>query len=220
MSRPCSDQRLVSTPTGDARLIVDRSGRRARATLVLGHGAGGGVGARDLVALAAALPADGVTVVRVEQPWRVAGKRVAPAPATLDRGWLGALAHVEITAPLIVGGRSAGARVACRTALALGAAGCLALAFPLHPPRRAGHPFDPARSRLPELLGAGVPTLVVQGERDAFGGPEALEASRQHFPAGTVVIEIPGADHSFAVLRGGSHTQGQVLDRLITSVRD
>ena len=187
---------------------------------MLGHGAGGGAGARDLVALAAALPPDGVTVVRVEQPWRVAGKRVAPAPATLDRGWLGALAHVEISGPMIVGGRSAGARVACRTALALGAARCLALAFPLHPPRRAGRPFDPARSRLPELLAAGVPTLVVQGERDAFGGPEALEASCRHFPAGTVVIGIPGADHSFAVLRGGSRTQGQVLDQLITSVRD
>ena len=133
-----SEQRLVSTPAGDARLIVDRAPRRARATLVLGHGAGGGAGARDLVVLAEALPAAGFTVVRVEQPWRVAGKRVAPAPATLDRGWLGALAHLEVAGALLVGGRSAGARVACRTALALGAAGCVALAFPLNPPRRAG----------------------------------------------------------------------------------
>ena len=220
VSRPCSEQRLVSTPAGDARLIVDRAPRRARATLVLGHGAGGGAGARDLVALAEALPAAGITVVRVEQPWRVAGKRLAPAPATLDRGWHGALAHLEVTGALLVGGRSAGARVACRTALALGATGCVALAFPLHPPRRAGRPFDPTRSRLPELIAAGVPTLVVQGERDAFGDPEELEASRRQLSADTVVVGIPGADHGFAVLRGGRGTQGQVLDRLVTSVRD
>ena len=224
MSRPCSDQRLVTTPTGVARLIVDQAPRRARATLVLGHGAGGGAGARDLVALAEALPAAGVTVVRVEQPWRVAGKRIASAPATLDRGWLGALAQVEISGALVVGGRSAGARVACRTALALGAAGCVALAFPLHPPRRSGRPFDPTRSRLPELVAAGVPTLVVQGERDVFGGPRELAAARAQLPADTVVIGIPGADHSFAVLRSASiaqpPTQDQVLDRLVTSVRD
>jgi predicted alpha/beta-hydrolase family hydrolase len=220
VSRPCSEQRLVTTPAGDARLIVDRAPRRARATLVLGHGAGGGAGARDLVALAEALPAAGFTVVRVEQPWRVAGKRVAPAPATLDRGWLGALAHVKVTGALLVGGRSVGARVACRTALALGAAGCVALAFPLHPPGRTGRPFDPTRSRLPELIAAGVPTLVVQGERDAFGGPEELQASRRSLSADTVVVGIPGADHGFAVLRGGRGTQGQVLDRLVTSVRD
>ena len=205
---------------GDARLIVDRAAGRAQTTLVLGHGAGGGAGARDLLALAQTLPAAGVTVVRVEQPWRVAGKRVAPAPATLDRGWLGALAQVEISGALVVGGRSAGARVACRTALALGAASCVALAFPLQPPRRPGRPFDPTRSRLPELISTGVPTLVVQGERDAFGGPEALEASRQLLPVDTVVIGISGADHSFAVLRGEGRTQGQVLDQLVTSVRD
>ncbi len=220
MSRPCSDQRLVSTPAGNARLIIARAPRRARATLVLGHGAGAGAGARDLVALAEALPAAGVTVIRVEAPWRVAGKRLAPAPATLDNGWLGALTQVEVTGALLVGGRSAGARVACRTALALGAAGCVALAFPLHPPLGPGRPFDPTRSRLPELIAAGVPTLVVQGERDAFGGPEELEASRPQLPAGTVVIGIPGADHGFAVPRNGSQTQGQVLDRLTTSVRD
>lgn len=221
MSPPCSDQRsdrlLVTTPTGDARLIIDRAPDRARATVVLGHGASGGAGARDLVALAAALPPGGITVVRVEQPWRVAGKRMASAPAVLDRGWLGAVAqlgaHVEHTEVLIVGGRSAGARVACRTAVALGAAGCLALAFPLHPPGR------PGVSRLPELVAAGVPTLVVQGERDAFGGPEHVGVHGSDLPPGSAIIAMPGADHSFAVLRSAPLSQGQLLDRLVTAVR-
>jgi predicted alpha/beta-hydrolase family hydrolase len=219
MNRPCSDQRLVTTPLGVARLITDRATGPARATLVLGHGAGGGAGARDLAALAAALPTSGITVVRVEQPWRVAGKRIAPTPAILDRGWLAAVAHVEVAGALVVGGRSTGARVACRTALLLGAVGCVALAFPLHPPGR------PGVSRLAELVGAGVPTLVVQGERDAFGGAAALGTD---LPPGVEVVGIAGADHGFAVLRRATQsqplvvppTQGQVLDRLLTAVRD
>src|SRR5215207_4108037 len=99
---------MVTTPVGDARLTIDRA-RTERGTLVLGHGAGGGIGARDLTALAASLPGEGITVVRVEQPWRVAGKRAASAPPTLDRAWLAVLAGLPRDLPVAVGGRSAGA---------------------------------------------------------------------------------------------------------------
>jgi hypothetical protein len=179
--------RTVDTPDGMARATV-ASAARPRATLVLGHGAGGGIEAPDLVALAAVLPAAGFSVVLVEQPWRVAGWRVAPAPATLDRAWLAVLTALDLTGPVVVGGRSAGARVAARTALQVGAAGVVALAFPLRPPAR------PDRSRLGELAAAGVPTLVVQGERDPFGGPS-------QFPAALDVRPVPFADHSFRVPR-------------------
>lgn len=179
-------ERLVPTPLGDAKLIVSAADDPV-ATVVLGHGAGGGSQARDLAALAATLPAAGVTVVRIEQPWRVAGRRVAPRPAVLDEGWLGAISSVDVAGPLVVGGRSAGARVACRTAVRTGATGVLCLAFPLHPPGK------PERSRFEELAGAGVPALVVQGDRDAFGRPE-------EFPAGGfTLVTVAHADHSMAV---------------------
>ncbi len=130
-----SEVRLVPTPHGDARLVRDRS-RHPIATLLLGHGAGGGVDAPDLAALAAALPRNGVSVVRVEQPWRVAGKKVAPRPEVLDECFVAAADRLRVRTPLIVGGRSAGARSAARTARQLGASGYVALAFPLHPPGR------------------------------------------------------------------------------------
>ena len=180
--------RTITTPGGDARAVVSAAADPVM-TLVLGHGAGGGIEARDLVVLAKDLPGRGVTVVLVEQPWRVAGRKVAGAPPTLDKAWLAVLESLGVAGPLVVGGRSAGARVACRTAAQVGAVGCLALAFPLHPPGR------PEKSRLDELLGAGVPTLVVQGERDAFGGPKAFPRKRSRY----VVRSIPGADHSFRV---------------------
>ena len=142
-----------------------RPADRPRATLVLGHGAGGGTGTPDLLALGRALPGQGVSVVLVDQPWLVAGRKVAAPPPQLDLAWLAVVPALAVDGPLLVGGRSAGARVACRTARDLGAVGCVALAFPLHPPGR------PERSRLPELVGAGVPTLVVQGGNDPFGGP-------------------------------------------------
>lgn len=185
---------IVATPVGDARVDVRPAARRGRLSLVLGHGAGGGIEAAELVALAAALPGRGITVVRVEQPWRVAGRRVATPPATLDRAWLAVLAQLGLTGPVAVGGRSAGARVACRTARQVGAVACVALAFPLHPPGR------PERSRLPELEEAGVPTLVVQGERDAFGGPDAFARPND---ASYVVHGVEGADHSFRVRAPG-----------------
>jgi predicted alpha/beta-hydrolase family hydrolase len=198
-------ERVVKTPVGDARLIIDQA-RTGRGTLALGHGAGGGIGARDLAALAASLPGEGITVIRVEQPWRVAGKKVAPASATLDRAWLAVMAAVAGEGPLAVGGRSAGARVACRTALDVGATVVVALAFPLHPPGR------PERSRLAELTGAGVPTLVLQGARDPFGRPE-------EFPAGPFeLVTVPHADHAMAV--PAAHDPKAVLTGLVETVRD
>jgi uncharacterized protein len=214
----------VATPLGPARAHVQLGrptrgvGRLPATTVVLGHGAGGGVEAPDLVALLAALPPDGVTVVLVEQPWRVAGKHVAGRPATLDQAWLAVLTDPELRAAcglaaaarLVVGGRSAGARVACRTALAVGASAVVALAFPLHPPGRGG---QPGASRVGELLGAGVPTLVVQGDRDAFG-------SAPEFPTdagGVTVAAVPYADHSFRVPRREA-SQQDALDQVVASV--
>ena len=159
-----TDVRTVATPQGDARLHAARAPRPV-ATLVLGHGAGKGVESRDLEVLADALPRQGISVFRIEQPWHVAGKKVAARPALLDESTIACVNALRVRTPIVLGGRSAGARVACRLASSLGAVGCVALAFPLHPPGR------PENSRLPELLGAGVPTFVVQGERDSFGGP-------------------------------------------------
>lgn len=193
--------RTIATPVGAARVLIAAAPRR-RATLVLGHGAGGGIEAPDLVALAESLPGEGISVVRVEQPWRVSGRRVAAAPATLDRAWLAVLAELALPGPVVVGGRSAGARVACRTAQEVGAAGVVALAFPLHPPGR------PERSRLSELESAGVPTLVVQGERDPFGGPDAFPRKRL---SGYDVCAVPFADHSFRVPRSAAVPPGETL---------
>jgi predicted alpha/beta-hydrolase family hydrolase len=154
----------IDTPHGPARAHphpVDAP----RALLVLGHGAGGGVTAPDLVVATKVANEAGIAVVLVEQPYRVAGRR-SPAPAKqLDAAWLAVVEHVRTDVPLITGGRSSGARVACRTAAEAGAAGVLCLAFPVHPPGR------PEKTRLPELDAVDVPVLVVQGERDPFGMP-------------------------------------------------
>jgi predicted alpha/beta-hydrolase family hydrolase len=187
----------VPTPHGEGRSTTFRA-RRPVATLLLSHGAGAGTGARDLQALAHALPGQGITVVLFDQPWVVAGRKVATAPPTLDGGLRAAAARLRPSGPLVVGGRSAGARSAVRCASGLGAAGCLALSFPLHPPGR------PERSRLDELTGAGVPTLVVQGERDAFGRPE-------EFPDSTEMCVVPGADHGLKVPRRGLVTDEEAM---------
>jgi uncharacterized protein len=179
-----TSERNVSTPHGEGRLVTYRA-RRPVATLLLSHGAGRGIDTRDLEALATSLPRQGIEVQLFEQPWRVAGGKVATPPAKLDAGFTAAAKALRSRTPLVVGGRSAGARSAARTALSLGAAGCLALAFPLHPPGR------PDKSRLEELLGAGVPTLVVQGENDAFGKPD-------EFPDHIDLAVVPSADHGFA----------------------
>jgi predicted alpha/beta-hydrolase family hydrolase len=166
----------IETPHGPARAHVapvDAPVDAPVAALVLGHGAGGGVAAPDLTRAAAVARDRGIGVALVEQPYRVAGRR-SPAPAhQLDAAWTVVVEHLlthELRGlPLIAGGRSAGARVACRTAAATGAAAVLCLAFPLRPPRRAGSP--PAADRLPELDAVPVPTLVVQGRNDRFGIP-------------------------------------------------
>ena len=177
----------VETPHGPARVHVDAV-KRATGALVLGHGAGGGVDARDIQAAAQAARAQGLAVVLVEQPYRVAGRK-SPAPAKqLDAAWVAVLealrARELASLEVIVGGRSSGARVACRTASVVGASGVLCLAFPVHPPGR------PEKDRLDELDAVEVPTLVVQGVRDPFGMPPPAP--------GRTVVQVQG-DHS---LRG------------------
>ncbi|WP_190138968.1 alpha/beta hydrolase family protein [Streptomyces longispororuber] len=197
----------VDTDAGVAR-ITWHPAAEPRLVLALGHGAGGGIEARDLRALAAELPAHGVTVALVEQPWRVAGKKVAPAPTTLDTGWRGlwpALARPGL--PVVAGGRSAGARVACRTAAELGAAAVLALSFPLHPPGK------PEKSRAHELLGAGVPALVVQGGNDPFGRPAEFPQSDAY-----ELVEVPFGDHSFAVPKRADIGQDEAVRRITDAV--
>ncbi len=178
----------VETPHGPAKAHLNAVAE-PRAALVLGHGAGGGVAARDLVAVTEAALAEKFSVALVEQPYRVAGRR-SPAPARqLDAAWTAVVEHLQgrelAGLELVVGGRSAGARVACRTAAATGAVGVLCLAFPLRPPRRSGS--EPAPSRLAELDAVTVPTLVVQGARDPFGMPPAA--------AHRTVVQVEG-DHS------------------------
>jgi len=189
----------IDTPHGPARAHVYPT-KHPKAALVLGHGAGGGVESRDLVTARDAALAEGLAVALVEQPYRVAGRR-SPAPAKqLDAAWIavvwplrgGPLAGL----PLVVGGRSLGARVACRTAEANEAVGVLCLAFPLVPPGRT----KPAPSRLPELDAAHVPTLVVQGESDPFGMPP------------------PGPNRTVARVRG-DHSLRTGLDAIAAAVR-
>ena len=199
-------RQIVDTPAGEAR-VTWHSAERPRFVLALGHGAGGGIEARDLQALAAALPAHGVTVALVEQPWRVAGRKVAPAPKTLDTGWRAVLPELgKAGPPVISGGRSAGARVACRTASELGAHAVLALSFPLHPPGR------PEKSRAAELLASGVPTLVVQGANDPFGKPA-------EYPDGDFeLVGVEFADHGFAVPRRAALSQEEAVNIITSSV--
>ncbi len=177
----------IETPHGVAKAHVEAVGG-ARAVIVLGHGAGGGIHAPDLTAAAHVARSLGIATALVEQPYRVAGKK-APAPARqLDAAWIAVIEHLRAgglhALPLIAGGRSSGARVACRTAEATGAIGVLCLAFPLRPPRREGR--EPAPSRLPELEAVTVPVLIVQGVRDPFGMPDAA--------AGRTVVAVEG-DH-------------------------
>ena len=155
----------LETPHGPARAHVNEA-EEPVAVLVLGHGAGGGVGAPDLKAATEAALAVNVTTILVEQPYRVAGRKSAAPAAQLDTAFKAVIEQLPIGGlPLYVGGRSSGARVACRTSGAVGAAGVLCLAFPLHPPGR------PEKTRLPELEQVTVPVLIVQGESDPFGMP-------------------------------------------------
>jgi predicted alpha/beta-hydrolase family hydrolase len=165
----------IATPHGPARAHL-RHAARPRAALLIGHGAGGSVEAPDLLAAVDAALAAGVSVARIEQPYRAAGRRSAPPAPKLDEAWLAVHAALSTgaDAPLaglsvLSGGRSSGARVACRTATATGVIGVICLAFPLHPPQRK---TDAERkTRLPELEAVTVPVLVIQGDRDPFGMP-------------------------------------------------
>lgn len=196
-----TESRTFETPQGPARLVAHRS-KRPIASLLLSHGAGGGIDAPDLDALAHRLPGQGISVLLLEQPWRVAGRRIAGSPASLDVALRSVADQIRPRNPLVVGGRSAGARSAARCARDLGAAGCLALSFPLHPPGK------PEKSRVDELLGSRVPTLVIQGERDPFGRPE-------EFPDGTEMAVVPAADHSFKVPRSAPLSQDDALSVVV-----
>jgi uncharacterized protein len=176
----------IETPSGPARAHLHPAAG-ATAAVVLGHGAGGGVEAPDLVAATEAAVGEGFTVALVEQPYRVAGRR-SPAPAKrLDEAWMAVVEHLRANdlegLPLVVGGRSLGARVACRTLGETGGTAVLCLAFPLEPPRRGD---NPSQSRLPELEAVKVPVLVVQGASDRFGMPPEGPKRR--------VVKVPG-DH-------------------------
>ena len=189
----------------DGRVDLDRP-RGAGALLVLTHGAGGGVATPDLSAVRDAAVAAGVAVALVTQPYRVAGRRTPPRPGPQDAAWIALVTALRrrrglAALPLILGGRSNGARVACRSAAALGAAGVVALAFPLHPPGR------PDRSRLDELELPRMPVLVVQGERDPFGVPPAAP--------GRQLVVLPGADHA---LRRGTAEAAAAVTGFVTSV--
>jgi uncharacterized protein len=190
----------IETPHGPARAHLHVADD-PKAALALGHGAAGGIGARDLVAVTEAVQAEGVSVALVEQPYVVAGRR-APAPAgQLDTAFSAVVAHLtggELEGlPLVTGGRSLGARVACRTSASLGAAAVLCLAFPVHPPGRD----DPEHNRLPELDAVDVPTLVVQGDRDPFGMPP------------------PGPNRE-VVQVAGDHGLKKDIDAVVAAVRD
>jgi len=242
---------MVPTPSGDARVDLDRPAGEPRGLLVLGHGAGGGVEAPDLVAVAAAAVQAGLAVARVTQPYRVAGRRSPPRAPVLDAAWLAVVAHLRTQSagpagaavpadvgsagsagvasragprprsasraaprvggrggmdsaerllgdlPLVVGGRSSGARVACRTATEVGAAAVVALAFPTRAPGR------PDRDRLDELAMPTVPVLVVQGDRDPFGVPPPARGRTVHLIAGgTHALRGPAAGAAAAAVVG------------------
>lgn len=198
--------RSVDTARGEGRLHTRRA-TSPMATLLLSHGAGGGIESRDLWALADALPAQGVTVVLFEQPWRVAGRKIATAPPTLDAALIRAADVMRVRTPLVVGGRSAGARSAARTAKTLGASGCLALSFPLHAPGRT----EP--TRLPELRATGLPTLLVQGERDPMGRPEEFPGDLP----GLDMVVVPGGDHGLKVPFRGDVSQEEAMGIVVES---
>ncbi len=196
--------RQVDTSRGAAR-VAELGPQPGWGLLVLGHGAGGGMEAPDLQVAAKAASELGWRVVLVDQPWRVSGRRVAEAPVHLDAAWADVVRALRRPdGPLVLGGRSAGARVACRTAAALGADAVLALAFPLV--ARSG------RSRLAELDAVQVPVRVVQGARDAFGVPASA--------AGRVVTVVAGADHGFGVRRVDGRTTDDVHSDVAQAVRD
>jgi predicted alpha/beta-hydrolase family hydrolase len=204
----------VDTQQGPGRFFVDLA-ERPSSTLVLGHGAGGGVGALDLELLARSLPALGTTVVRFEQPWRTAGRTVGAPPPKLDEVWCAALDWLVeqewVRHPLLVGGRSAGARVACRTAPQTNPAAIVCLAFPLHLPGR------PEKSRLAELVAPTVPRLIVQGSKDSFGTAEEIREAIGS-AGGISVVELPGADHGYRVAKAAAFSAADLRSTVVGEV--
>jgi predicted alpha/beta-hydrolase family hydrolase len=204
----------LDTPQGQARFFVDLADRPI-SILVLGHGAGGGVAAADLELLARRLPPLGITVARFEQPWRTAGRKVGAPPPRLDEAWITALGWLQeqqwAQQPLVAGGRSAGARVACRTASDTNAAGILCLAFPLH------LPGQPEKSRLAELLTPTQPRQVVQGSNDSFGTAEELRAAIGKV-AGITLVELPDVGHSYRIAKSSAVEPATLHATLVTEV--
>src|SRR4029450_9685124 len=201
----------VDTQQGPGRLFVDPA-ERPSSMLVLGHGAGGGIGALDLELLAQSLPALGTTVVRFEQPWRTAGRSVGAPPPKLDDAWCAALEWLLTQQwarhPLLGGGRGAGARVACRTASYTNPAAIVCLAIPLHLPGR------PEKSRLADLLAPSVPRLILQGSKDSFGTAEEIRAAIGN-ARGISVVELRGGDHGYVCVR--SRTKEERADNVSPS---
>lgn len=172
--------REIETPHGPAEAHIEAV-KGAPATLVLGHGAGGGIEAPDLMIAREVAAETGLAVARVLQPYRVAGRKSAAPAKQLDAAWLAVIADLRANGPigdgrLISGGRSSGARVACRTAADARADAVLCLAFPVHPPGKAD---DPTKSRQGELDAVAVPALVVQGKSDPFGMPVASKPNHE-----------------------------------------
>ena len=169
----------------------------------------------DLELLAQRLPERGVTVLRFEQPWRTAGRKVGVPPAKLDEAWLAAIGWLVDQSwtprPLFLGGRSAGARVACRTADRFDVAGIVCLAFPLH------LPGQPAKSRAHELLTPRAPRLVLQGTNDSFGRPEEIRAAIGDHP-GISLVELPGADHGYRTPKASPFSPADLRATLVSQV--
>ncbi len=197
---------IVETPRGPARATLHPASEPVGA-LMLGHGAGGGIAAKDLLAVTRVANEAGVSVALVEQPYRVAGKKSASPAGWLDESWIAVAAALPFAGlPLVVGGRSSGARVACRTAAAVGAAGVLCLAFPVRPVPRAG---GPQQDRTPELELVEVPVLIVQGASDPFGVPDAA-------PGREVVVQ-KGTHALVGDLLGLAEAVGAWLPRVVGS---
>jgi predicted alpha/beta-hydrolase family hydrolase len=199
----------VPTPHGPARVHLETADE-PRGIIVLGHGAGGGVDARDLVTAAGVATSLGLSTALVEQAYRVVGRRSAAPAHQLDAAWIAVVERLRaaglVRGALVVGGRSSGARVACRTADETGADAVLCLAFPLQPPQRQGRP--PGPSRLPELDAVTVPILVVQGERDRFGIPP--EGPRR-------AVAVVQADHA---LRSDLPAVGEAVRAWLSGLLD
>lgn len=198
--------RTLPTPHGDARVTTDFPDGQTNGVALLFHGAGGDSNAAALLAVRDALLVAGWRVARLDQPYVVAGRRIpAPAPRLDEVARLAVGEVRQAGVPLLLAGKSSGARVACRIATTAGAAGVLALGFPLHPPGR------PEKSRAPELNASGVPVLVLQGTRDTFGGPDDVRAVAG---AHVAVHEVSGGDHSFRARKMDGRTNVELLGEL------